>query len=89
MANLSKVSPCFYLGLAGVVAGLAFLRVPPVDGFWSLTLAPALLILAYLVLVPAGMWPRHAQTAADRRAVAVLLDGNRGFANALDDGNHR
>ena len=56
MANLSKVSSCFYLGLAGVVAGLVFLRVPPVDSFWSLTLAPAL-------LVPAGIWPRHEQTA--------------------------
>ncbi len=39
-------------GLVSIVLGYIFLRIPPVDGFLSLTLAPVLLVLGYCALVP-------------------------------------
>jgi hypothetical protein len=42
----------FIVGLVTIGLGYLCLRVPPVDGFLSLTLAPLMLILGYCVLVP-------------------------------------
>ena len=42
----------FFLGLAVIVLGYLFLRVPPAEGFLSLTLAPILLVIGYCVLIP-------------------------------------
>ena len=42
----------FFLGLAVIVLGYIFLRIPPAEGFFSLTLAPILLVIGYCVLVP-------------------------------------
>ena len=42
----------FLLGLGVIVLGYLFLRVPPVEGFFSLTLAPILLVIGYCVLIP-------------------------------------
>jgi len=36
---------------------MIFLRMPPVDGFWTLTAAPILLIIGYIVLLPLGLRP--------------------------------
>ena len=58
MTDLKKTSLPFFLGLAVIIAGFACLRVPPVDSFWSLTAAPVLLVLGYVVLIPVGLWPR-------------------------------
>jgi hypothetical protein len=41
-----------WVGIATIASGYAFLRIPPADGFLSLTLAPLLLIIGYCVLVP-------------------------------------
>lgn len=39
-------------GLVSIVLGYIFLRVPPADGFLSLTLAPILLVVGYCALLP-------------------------------------
>jgi len=57
MANLQKPSLQFYFGLAAIIAGFACLRTPPVDGVWTLTVAPILLVLGYIVFVPLGLRP--------------------------------
>ncbi len=58
MSHINKPSSLFFTGLAAVILGYVSLRTPPVDSFWSMTLAPLLLILGYLWLIPAGLWPR-------------------------------
>ena len=35
------------------------LRIPPVDGFLSLTAAPILLVAGYCVILPAAILVRH------------------------------
>ncbi len=40
------------VGLIVIVLGYIAMAQPPVDSFWSITAAPVLLILAYLVIVP-------------------------------------
>lgn len=59
MSNAQKPSSKLYLGLAVIIVGFVCLRTPPVDSFWSMTVAPLLLILGYLVLIPCGLWPRR------------------------------
>lgn len=49
----------FGVGMVVIAAGYGFLRVPPVDGFMSLTLAPLLLVVGYCVLVPAAILVRE------------------------------
>jgi hypothetical protein len=46
-------------GLGTIVVGYVLLRVPPVDGFISLTLAPVLLVAGYCVLIPAALLVRE------------------------------
>ncbi len=52
----------FFLGVALIVLGYLFLRVPPAEGFFSLTLAPILLVIGYCVLIP----------------IAILIGENKG-----------
>ncbi len=42
----------FASGLITIGTGYLALRIPPADGFLSLTLAPLLLITGYCVLIP-------------------------------------
>lgn len=42
----------FLLGLGLIVVGYIFLRIPPAEGFFSLTLAPILLVAGYCVVIP-------------------------------------
>jgi hypothetical protein len=42
----------FAVSLAAVLTGYILLSMAPADGICSLTLAPALLVLGYCVLVP-------------------------------------
>jgi hypothetical protein len=39
-------------GLASIALGYILLRIPPADGFFSLTLAPVLLVAGYCALIP-------------------------------------
>lgn len=48
----------FAAGLGVIAVGYALLRVPPADGFLSLTAAPVLLVLGYCVLIPAAILAR-------------------------------
>ena len=49
----------FSVGLAVITMGYILLRIPPVNGFLSLTLAPLLLVVGYCVLVPAAILVRE------------------------------
>ena len=40
------------IGIAILVIGYILMAQPPVDSFWSLTLAPIVLLIAYLIIVP-------------------------------------
>lgn len=77
MTNLERPSLFFYLGLAAIIAGFVCLRTPPVDGVWTLTIAPVLLVLGFIVLVPYGLWPRirrnppYPDFPADGKAVTI------------------
>ena len=52
-------------GLAVIVLGYVFLRIPPAEGFLSLTLAPVLLVAGYCVLIPMAILVRD-QSADER-----------------------
>lgn len=47
-----KNKQLFLLGLGLIVVGYIFLSIPPAEGFFSLTLAPILLVAGYGVVVP-------------------------------------
>ena len=60
--NVSEVLPfkrknwfVFALGMAVIGLGYFLLSVPPADGFWSLTMAPVLLVVGYCVIIPAAI----------------------------------
>ncbi|MCP4724908.1 MAG: DUF3098 domain-containing protein [bacterium] len=42
----------FGIGLAVIIVGYIFMNIGPVDSFWSLTLAPVVLVIGYLVIIP-------------------------------------
>ncbi|MFC1493393.1 DUF3098 domain-containing protein [candidate division KSB1 bacterium] len=42
----------FGIGLAVIIIGYIFMNIGPVDSFWSLTLAPTVLVIGYLVIIP-------------------------------------
>jgi hypothetical protein len=58
MKTFQKPSIHFYLGVAAIIVGFFCLRTPPVDGVLTLTIAPILLVLGYVLFVPIGLWPR-------------------------------
>ena len=45
-------------GLASILIGYVCLRIPPAEGFLSLTLAPVLLVAGYCVLIPLAILAR-------------------------------
>ena len=45
-------------GVASILLGYVFLRIPPAEGFLSLTLAPVLLVAGYCVLIPLAILVR-------------------------------
>ena len=47
----------FLIGLAVIALGYLALSRPPTSNFWSLTVAPILLVLGYCVIIPVAiMW---------------------------------
>ena len=62
----------FGVGLATIALGYVLLRIPPVDGFLSLTAAPILLVAGYCVIVPAAILVRDrgAQPGGDASETA-------------------
>ena len=51
-------------GLAVILLGYVFLCIPPAEGFFSLTLAPVLLVVGYCVLIPMAILVRD-QSASE------------------------
>ena len=45
----------FAAAMATIVIGYICMAQPPVDGFLSLTLAPILLVIGYVFLIPAAL----------------------------------
>ncbi len=45
----------FLAAIAVIVIGYICMAQPPVDGFLSLTLAPILLVIGYVFLIPAAL----------------------------------
>ena len=43
------------LGVVVIILGFIFLSIGPVESFWSLDLAPVLLVLGYCVIVPVAI----------------------------------
>ena len=48
----------FLVGLGIIALGYVLLRIPPVDGPLSLTVAPLLLVAGYCVILPAAILVR-------------------------------
>ena len=42
----------FIIGILVIILGYIFLAQGPADSFWSLTLAPILLVLSYCIIIP-------------------------------------
>ena len=53
----------FLLGIVTIVLGYIFLAIGPWNSFWSLTLAPILLVLGYCVVVPVAILYRKKEKA--------------------------
>ncbi|MBD3225774.1 MAG: hypothetical protein GF313_13680 [Caldithrix sp.] len=45
----------FFIGVLTIVVAYILMAQPPVDGFLSRTLAPILLVIAYLVIIPVAI----------------------------------
>ena len=52
-------------GLASILIGYVCLRIPPAEGFISLTLAPILLVVGYCVLIPLAILARDQTEESD------------------------
>ena len=48
----------FLIGLLAIVMAFILMAQPPVDGFLSRTLAPVILVIAYLVIIPIAIFIR-------------------------------
>jgi uncharacterized membrane protein HdeD (DUF308 family) len=40
------------IGIVTIIIGYIFMSQPPVNSFWSITLAPIVLLIAYVFIVP-------------------------------------
>jgi hypothetical protein len=49
----------FLIGLLSIVIAFILMAQPPVDGFLSRTLAPVILVIAYLVIFPIALFIRN------------------------------
>ena len=48
----------FLIGIISIVIAFILMAQPPVDGFLSRTLAPVILVVAYLVIIPIALFIR-------------------------------
>ena len=49
----------FFAGIAVLIFGYISMSIGPVDSFWSLTLAPILLVIGYLIIIPLSFLYQH------------------------------
>ena len=52
----------FVIGLAVILLGFIALAQPPADSFMSITVAPILLIIGYLIIMPAAILYRKKES---------------------------
>ncbi len=52
----------FLIGLLIIVIGYVFMAQGPADSFWSLTLAPILLVISYCIIIPISIIYRKKST---------------------------
>jgi hypothetical protein len=57
MTTVKKPGVSFYAAFGVLVAGYLCLAVPSGSGWINLTVAPVLLLIGYIVLLPLGLWP--------------------------------
>jgi len=48
----------FLIGILVIILGYIFLAQGPADSFWSLTLAPILLVISYCIIIPIAIFYR-------------------------------
>lgn len=56
----------FLVGLLAIAVGFILMAQPPVDGMMSRTLAPVILIVGYLVIIPFAIMARQKNETADK-----------------------
>jgi uncharacterized membrane protein HdeD (DUF308 family) len=52
----------FLIGLISIVIAFILMAQPPVNGFLSRTLAPVILVVAYLIIIPIALFIRDKKT---------------------------
>jgi uncharacterized membrane protein HdeD (DUF308 family) len=52
----------FLIGLISIVIGFILMAQPPVNGFLSKTLAPIILVIAYLIIIPVAIFIKDKNT---------------------------
>lgn len=52
----------FLMGLISIVIGFILMAQPPVNGFLSKTLAPIILVIAYLIIIPIAIFIKDKNT---------------------------
>ncbi len=58
----------FLIGLATIAVGFIVMAQPPVNGFLSRTLAPIILVIAYLVIIPIAIFKNFKKTDAQSKS---------------------
>ena len=54
----------FFVGLAVTLLGYVLLSIPPATGILSLTIAPLLLLVGYIVLIPLSILLKDSDSSA-------------------------
>ena len=57
----------FSIGILVIILGYIFLAQGPADSFWSLTLAPILLVLSYCIIIPISILYRKRVSVAETK----------------------
>ncbi len=53
------------VGVLLIIISYTFLAQPPVDSFWSLDLAPVLLVIGYCIIIPIAIMYKGKRSASD------------------------
>ncbi|MDZ7264276.1 MAG: DUF3098 domain-containing protein [candidate division KSB1 bacterium] len=63
----------FFIGVLVLIVGYIFLAQGPATSFWSLTLAPILLVIGYCIIIPVAIvYRRRKAKAADNQQQAEI-----------------
>ena len=59
----------FGVGILVIIVGYILLRIPPAEGFWSLTAAPIVMVVGYCVLIPIALLRKPRRAGDDAQEV--------------------